>query len=202
MSRILQVHGEGEFFVALVEEANFKIIADIGVVSVKRRSSHARNLSRDWASVEINAGGESEQTKKSEDKIKINSGAQDVSFFPFQAVHRVVTNEAFGATDFGHDQITGVNASGAANALKLKAVADINARRTNVDTTVAIYAVARIGIVFFAARFATFFVVSDDHGIVVSERGLNTAVRTNENAKLFAKMREAEIKSRGEAGDD
>ena len=98
--------------------------------------------------------------------------------------------------------VAGVDAGGAADALHLEAVADIDTGGADLDAAVAVDAVAGGGVGGFAPGFAACFVVADDDGIVVGEGGLDAAVGAEDDAELFAEPGEGEVEGAGEEEDD
>ncbi len=62
---------------------------------------------------------------------------------------------------------------------------DVDAGGADLDATVAVDAIASAFGPEFAPRFAAVFVVADDDGVVVDERGLDASVGTKDDAELL-----------------
>lgn len=170
----------------------------VGVVGWAGHASDGPGVGAGALEDGANQGGGAEGGK---DEIENDAGADDAALFALKAVHGVVANEAFGLVDFDHDFVAGVHAGGAADALNLEPVANIDTGGADVDAAAAIDAVA-FGFAFGSAGFATNLVIANDHGVVVGEDRLNTAVRAHDDAELFAEEGEAAVEDGGKESDD
>src|SRR5690606_8097584 len=88
----------------------------------------------------------------------------------FDFVYGVKADQAFGAIQFFHNRVAGIDASRAAYTFHLQALPDINAGRTYLDTEVAVYAIADgLRGCFFpmAARLTPAMIISNGDTLVV-----------------------------------
>src|SRR5690606_5561218 len=116
------------------------------------------------------------EAKESEQGIDKDAGADDPALLSGESAGGIIADEAGGALEFTHDVIAGVDAGGAADALHLQAVADIDAGGADLHAAGAGHAVAGVGIGCLAAGFAAFRVVADDYGFLVGEGGLDASI--------------------------
>src|SRR5690606_11937484 len=102
----------------------------------------------------------------------------------------VVSDEALGPANLGHDLIASVDAQRAIDAFKLITVADIDAWRTNGDALAAIDAITAPlpALVFLVrpARLATIGAIGHRKRVLVGHRRLNTRPGTHISADLLA----------------
>ena len=130
------------------------------------------------------------------------TGIPDISLYcPGQRVHRIVADQPARPADLVHDLIAGVDTGGAADALELQPVADVDAGRADLHAALAVDTVA-FGLAFRAARFAAFDIIADDDGVLVGQGALQSAVGAHDDAELFAEPAEAEPQGKGQHGND
>ena len=102
----------------------------------------------------------------------------------------VVCDQTFRATDLGHDFIARIDAERAVNALKLRAIADIDPNWANLDALIAIDAVAAVipalGFSLRTARFAAIKAIGHIEGVLIRERALNARPWAHVGTDLFA----------------
>src|SRR3989344_1888221 len=110
----------------------------------------------------------------------------------FHAVERGVMDQAARRPDLVHDRVADVDARGAADALVLQALPDVDARRADLHAQGAVDAVALVqglGIGTALARatgLTALGVVADDEGVAVEHRALKARVRAHVLAHLLA----------------
>ena len=106
----------------------------------------------------------------------------------------VVGDQSRRTADLRHHGVAGVDAQPALDAAEVRAVADVDAGRADVDALVAVDAVARglalrpqHGVALHrAARLAAVVAVGDVERVFVGQRGLDARPRTHVEADLFA----------------
>ena len=109
-----------------------------------------------------------------------------------QAVLGRVADQAARVVHLVHDAVAGIDAGGAADALVLQAVADVDAGRTDLHAHAAVDAVAqalalRVDLLAArAARVTPLGVVADDQRVLVEHRALEARVRAHVLADLLA----------------
>src|SRR5690625_621170 len=115
-----------------------------------------------------------------------------------------VADEAHGFVDADHDGIASVHTLGAADALHLQAVADVDAGGAGAHTRAAVDAIAELNFDAFALEFPLFSVASTaffspirvvrhDHRIAVDEHRLKTRVGAGDRSEEHT----SELQSRG-----
>ncbi len=113
----------------------------------------------------------------------------------------VVADQTGGAFEFGHDGITGVDTCGAANALHLQAIANIDPGWADLHAASAVDAITCIGVLGFAGWVAAMRVVTDHHGVIIREGRLDTAVGAHDDAELLTEPGKAEVEYDGQKSD-
>ena len=194
----LEIEGDGAF----VDEAEFVVVPDGVIVLVVWVASHADDGGVDGAGLGVEHGSHDAGADETHDEVEDDSRAEDFFLFSGEAVEGIIADEPGGAPDFLHDVITGVDTGGAADALELEAVADVDTGGADVDAAVAVDAIGGVGIVFFATGLAAFFIVADDDGVVIGEGGLDAAVGAHDDAELFAEPGEAKVEGAGDGDDE
>src|SRR5574343_902291 len=103
-----------------------------------------------------------------------------------------VANQALLVAELLHDAVAHVDTGGAADALVLQALADVDAGGANLDTQAAVHAGAqtrlrRVDLLgAWAARLATLLVVADDQRVLLEHRALEAGVGAHVLAHLLA----------------
>lgn len=187
--------------IALVGETKLVVVTNGRAVDVKWRSHHTGRSDIVGLGLVHRGHGEGSQAEAAQKGIKKDTGAKKASLFARQPVQGIVAHESGGPVDFLHDVVACVDAGGTTNALELESVPDIDTCRADIHTAPAIDAIGCFGIVGLSAWLSAVFVVSDDDGVVVRHRGLQSSVGTNHDAELLAEMGKAEVKRPGEEHD-
>ncbi|MNZ55114.1 hypothetical protein D3C78_730330 [compost metagenome] len=118
-----------------------------------------------------------------------------------------VADQPFGVVHLVHDVVAGVDARGAADALDLQAVTDVDAGGADLHAHGAVDAVAQarglVVQVFFAraAGFATARVVGNDQRVLVEHHALEARVGAHVHAHLLAQPAGVAVGGEGEEAD-
>ncbi|MNZ66870.1 hypothetical protein D3C78_851030 [compost metagenome] len=130
-----------------------------------------------------------------------------VGFLPRQVVLGGVADQAFGVVHLVHDGVAGIDAGGAADALDLQAVTDVDAGRAHLYAHGAVDAVTQaLGLVVevFLARaagFAAARIVGNDQGVLVEHHALEARIRAHVHAHLLAQPAGIAVGGQGEETD-
>src|ERR1019366_4607029 len=207
-ARIFQAQFHGRLARGLVDDANGVKIAEPAVGHLlKERAGGAQNGGLDFRTRE-NHHDQQRRERGQHDEITGEARREAERFAAFDAIERGVADEAARRADFGHHVVAGIHAGGAVDALHLRAVADVNAGRADGNAVVAGDAIAVAGLPAFGehlgaldrgAFFAARVIVGDDDGILIQQKGLQAAIRTNEGASLFAKPGKDSVKQNCES---
>src|SRR5471032_332468 len=130
--------------------------------------------------------------------------AQLMGYLPGQVVLGGVADQAARVVHFVHDAVAGIDARGAADALDLQAVADVDPGRADLDAHGAVDAVAQaVGLVVhaflaLAAGLTTTRVVGNNQGVLVEHHALEARIRAHVDAHLLAQPTGVAVGGEGE----
>src|SRR6185437_3653333 len=100
-----------------------------------------------------------------------------------------IADQAFEPAGFFHHMIAGIDTRGAANALHLRTVADIDPSGAYFNALKAVDAIAQSAVLLLrepTARFTSFVVIGHDHRIPVQQNALQSTIRADDGTGLFA----------------